>query len=48
VEYERLIDSGALQPGQPIELLDGRLLVAEPQGRAHFTAIQLAAEALRS
>ena len=38
VEYDRLIDAGVFQPGEPIELLGGLLVVAEPQGDAHFTA----------
>jgi Uma2 family endonuclease len=48
VEYDRLIDAGVLQPGEPIELLGGLLVVAEPQGDAHFTAIRLAEDALRA
>src|SRR5256886_17035548 len=34
-EYERLIDLGVFQPGEPIELIGGELMVAEPQGVAH-------------
>ena len=30
-EYARLIDHGFLEEGDPIELLDGLLLVKEPQ-----------------
>ena len=48
VEYDRLIDAGVFQPGEPIELLGGLLVVAEPQGDAHFTAIRLAEDALRA
>jgi Uma2 family endonuclease len=48
VEYDRLIDVGVFQPGEPIELLGGLLIVAEPQGDAHFTAIRLAEDALRA
>ena len=33
VEYDRLIEAGFFQPGDPIELLGGQLIVAEPQGR---------------
>ncbi|HEV8440791.1 MAG TPA: Uma2 family endonuclease [Methylomirabilota bacterium] len=47
VEYERLIESGFFQPGDPIELVGGELIVAEPQGGRHFAAIQAAEEALR-
>jgi Uma2 family endonuclease len=47
VQYERLVEAGLLQPGDPVELLGGRLFVAEPQGNVHFTATQLAADAVR-
>jgi Uma2 family endonuclease len=48
VEYERLVDAGFFRPGEPIELLGGRLIVAEPQGSLHFATIRAAEEALRS
>jgi Uma2 family endonuclease len=48
VEYERLIETGFFQPGDPVELVGGQLIVAEPQGSRHFAAIQAAEEALRS
>jgi hypothetical protein len=47
-EYDRLIDAGVFQPGESIELLGGLLVVAEPQGGAHFTAIRLAEDAFRA
>lgn len=47
-EYERLIDLGVFQPGEPIELIGGDLMVAEPQSSAHYTAIQKTATALRA
>ncbi len=47
-EYDRLIDLGLFQPGEPVELIGGQLMVAEPQGTRHFTAIRLAEAALRS
>ena len=46
IEYERLIDLGVFQPGDPIELIGGELMVAEPQGARHYTAIQKTARAL--
>jgi Uma2 family endonuclease len=46
LEYERLIHLGIFQPGEPIELLAGELIVAEPQGAAHYTAICKTARAL--
>jgi Uma2 family endonuclease len=45
-EYERLIDHGFLDEDDPIELLDGLLLVKEPQHSPHRTAIILAAKTL--
>ena len=48
VEYERLIETGFFQPGDPIELIGGQLIVVEPQGSNHFTAIQAVEEALRA
>ncbi len=47
-EYERLIDLGVFQPGEPIELIGGELMVAEPQGAAHYTAIQKTAKTLEA
>jgi Uma2 family endonuclease len=37
-EYERLVDLGAFER-EPVELLDGQLIVAEPQGSYHVTAV---------
>jgi Uma2 family endonuclease len=48
VEYERLIEAGIFQPGEPVELLGGELMVSEPQGSAHYTAIGLVEDALRA
>ena len=48
VEYERLIESGFFQPGDPIELIGGQLIVAEPQGSRHFAAIRAVGEALKT
>src|SRR5215510_5308887 len=47
LEYERLIDLGAFGPEDRLELIDGELIVREPQGRPHSTAIRLVAHALR-
>jgi Uma2 family endonuclease len=46
VEYERLIDLGVFGPGDRLELLGGQLIVAEPQGAEHYTAIFRATHAL--
>ncbi|MEX2220671.1 MAG: Uma2 family endonuclease [Candidatus Rokuibacteriota bacterium] len=48
VEYDRLIESGFFRPGDPVELLGGQLIVAEPQGSRHFAAVRAAEEALRA
>src|SRR5258705_8048448 len=45
-ESARLIDHGVLDEDEPIELLDGRLLVKEPQHSAGRTALLLVAKAL--
>jgi Uma2 family endonuclease len=45
-EYGRLIDQEVLDEDEPIELLDGRLLVKEPQHSWHRTAVLLVARAL--
>lgn len=47
VEYDRLIECGFFKSGESVELLGGQLIVAEPQGSRHYTAIRAAAEALR-
>jgi Uma2 family endonuclease len=47
-EYERLIEIGVFHPGEPVELLGGELMVSEPQGSAHYTAIGLMEDALRA
>jgi len=46
-EYDRLIEIGLLREDDPIELVEGRLLVAEPQHDPHARAVELASEALR-
>jgi Uma2 family endonuclease len=45
-EYDHLIDLGVFQPGEPIELVGGQLLIAEPQGASHYGAICKTARAL--
>jgi len=47
-EYETLIDLGVFQPGEAIELIGGELMVAEPQGAPHYTAIRKTAKALEA
>jgi len=48
VEYDRMIEQGLFRPGERLELVDGALVVREPQGTPHATAIRMAEEALRA
>lgn len=47
-EYDRLIEAGFFQPEDRIELIGGELMVAEPLGGPHVTAVGLTADALRA
>ena len=47
VQYERAIDRGVFHEDERLELLDGVLVVKEPQGDRHAVAIDLVALALR-
>jgi Uma2 family endonuclease len=47
-EYEHLIEIGIFRPGEPVELMDGDLVVSEPQSSAHYTAICLVEDALHA
>ena len=46
VEYARLLDCGILQEGDRLELIDGLLILREPQYSPHAVATQLALQAL--
>ena len=46
-EYDRLVDLGVLH-GEPVELVGGQLVVAEPQGSYHASALGTAGDALRA
>jgi Uma2 family endonuclease len=46
-EYERLVDFGVFQR-DPVELIGGQLIVAEPQGSYHAMAVGAADDALRA
>ena len=48
VEYERLIDVGVFQPDERLELLDGALVIREPQSSRHAAAIRKVLAALRT
>ena len=47
VEYERLVEQGFFQPGERLELLDGLLVVREPQGSRHAAVVALVREVLQ-
>jgi len=47
-EYDRLVDLGVFHEDERLELLDGHLMVREPQGSLHGVAIELADSALRA
>jgi len=47
VEYERLLELGVFQPGERLELIDGLLVVREPQGSRHAGTIRRVLAALR-
>lgn len=47
VEYERLVELGAFRSDERLELVGGTLLVREPQGSPHATAVGLIDDALR-
>ena len=47
IEYERVVDLGMFNPGKNLELLDGVLVVREPQNAPHATAVRAVQEALR-
>jgi len=46
-EYERLIELGVFRAGERLELLDGQLVVREPQGSRHAGTIRRVTAALR-
>jgi len=46
VEYEQLVEKGVFASAERVELIDGVLLVAEPQSSSHFAAVRLAELAL--
>ena len=47
-EYDRLIEQGVFQPDDRIELIGGELMVAEPKGAPHYTAVVKTARALEA
>ena len=47
-EYERLGELGIIRDDEPLELIGGQLIVAEPKGSPHAAAVELTADALRA
>jgi Uma2 family endonuclease len=47
LEYDRLIEQGFFDEDERIELLDGELVVREPQGSRHAVTVELVREALQ-
>jgi len=47
LEYDHLIELGVFRPEERLELLDGLLVVREPQGSRHAAAIRRVIAALR-
>ena len=47
IEYDRLVDLGAFE-GEPLELIGGQLMVAEPKGPYHSSAVTAVDYALRA
>lgn len=45
-QYEHLVEQGVFMPDDRVELMDGLLIVAEPQSSYHYTAIGLVVRAL--
>jgi Uma2 family endonuclease len=46
-EYDRLVTLGVIDEDEPIELIGGQMIVAEPKGTPHQAAIGLTTDALR-
>ena len=46
-EYRRLGDLGIIREDEPVELIGGQLVVAEPKNTPHAAAVALVADALR-
>jgi len=46
-EYDRIVDLGVLD-GEPVELIGGHLVVAEPHGSYHASTLGAAGDALRA
>jgi Uma2 family endonuclease len=47
-EYERLVEQGFFHPDEHLELLDGLMVVREPQGDLHGSAVMAGVDVLRA
>jgi Uma2 family endonuclease len=47
-EVLRMVEAGILQPDEPVELWEGRLVLVSPQGPAHASVVAVLAEKLRA
>jgi Uma2 family endonuclease len=47
-EYERLVELGVIRDDEPLELIGGPLIGAEPKGSPHAAAVELTADAMRA
>jgi Uma2 family endonuclease len=47
-DVTRMVEAGILAEDEPVELLEGRLLVVSPQGPAHASVVGVIAERLRA
>lgn len=47
-EYDRLIELGVFHEDEHIELIGGQLILAEPEGAEHYTAVVKTARALQA
>ncbi len=48
IEYERLTELDFFQPDERLELIDGLLVIREPQDTPHATGVRLVGRALRT
>jgi len=47
-EVLRMVETGILRENEPVELIDGALIIVSPQGPPHATALQICGAVLRS
>ncbi len=47
-EVIRMVEAGILAPDEPVELLEGRLVIVSPQGPPHASLVAMLADRLRA